>query len=130
MHDIAAVCDALIVAQFAFNRDGVAGKTGVHGRTAGAQILAKAAPADTSCNRGRINLITHSLAQASSSPLGIPDSDTNLLLLYDLPTHAGGTPWGIFAWNYNVKQQGLYNYSRTTTYDQHNLDCFGTEHGH
>lgn len=57
------------------------------------------------------------LAQQSSSPLDIPDAVTNLLLLYDLPTRAGATVWGIFAWNYNVKEQGLENYSRPTTYD-------------
>ncbi len=57
------------------------------------------------------------LAQESASPLGISDAVTNLLLLYDLPTRAGGEVWGIFAWNYNVKQQGLENYTRTTTYD-------------
>lgn len=57
------------------------------------------------------------LAQESSAPLGIPDAVTNLLLLYDLPTRAGGNVWGIFAWNYNVKQQGLENYARPTTYD-------------
>ncbi len=56
------------------------------------------------------------LAQESSAPLGIPDAVTNLLLLYDLPTRAGGNVWGIFAWNYNVKQQGLENYARPTTY--------------
>ena len=57
------------------------------------------------------------LAQESSAPLGIPDAVTNLLLLYDLPTRAGGSVWGIFAWNYNVKEQGLENYARPTTYD-------------
>ncbi|MDL1895262.1 hypothetical protein FBQ82_03255 [Anaerolineae bacterium CFX7] len=57
------------------------------------------------------------LAQESSAPLGIPDAVTSLLLLYDLPTRAGGNVWGIFAWNYNVKQQGLENYARPTTYD-------------
>lgn len=57
------------------------------------------------------------LAQESSAPLEIPDAVTNLLLLYDLPTRAGGNVWGVFAWNYNVKQQGLENYTRPTTYD-------------
>lgn len=57
------------------------------------------------------------LAQESSAPLGIPDAVTNMLLLNDLPTRMGGTVWGIFAWNYNVKQQGLENYARPTTYD-------------
>lgn len=57
------------------------------------------------------------LAQESSSPLGIPDAVTNLILLHDLPARVGGTIWGIFAWNYNVKRQGLENYGRATTYD-------------
>jgi hypothetical protein len=57
------------------------------------------------------------LAQESSSPLDVPDAVTNLLLLYDLPTRMGANIWGIFAWNYNVKQQGLEYYSRPTTYD-------------
>jgi len=57
------------------------------------------------------------LAQESNSPLGVPDAVTNLLLLYDSPTRAGADVWGIFAWNYNVKQQGLENYTRPTTYD-------------
>ncbi len=57
------------------------------------------------------------LAQESDAPLGIADAVTNLLLLYDLPARAGGKVWGIFAWNYNVKQQGLENYARPTTYD-------------
>lgn len=57
------------------------------------------------------------LAQESPSPLGVPDAVTNLLLLYDLPTRMGGNVWGIFAWNYNVKGQGLENYARPTTYD-------------
>lgn len=57
------------------------------------------------------------LAQESLSPLGISDAVTNLLLLYDLPARIGGNVWGIFAWNYNVKQQGLENYERPTTYD-------------
>lgn len=62
------------------------------------------------------------LAQESSNPLGIPDSVTNLALLNDLPTEAGGRVWGVIAWNYNVKQQGLYNYSHATTYDPHNIE--------
>lgn len=57
------------------------------------------------------------LAQESAAPLQLADAVTNLLLLYDLPERSGGTVWGIFAWNYNVKQQGLENYARPTTYD-------------
>ncbi len=57
------------------------------------------------------------LAQESSSPLDLPDAVTNLHLLHDLPARLGGQVWGIFAWNYNVKQQGLENYARPTTYD-------------
>lgn len=57
------------------------------------------------------------LAQESSSPLGTPDVTTNLMLLDDLPHRMGGGVWGIFAWNYNLKGQGLYNYSRPTTYN-------------
>ncbi len=56
------------------------------------------------------------LAQESSAPLELADAVTNLLLLYDLPERAVGNVWGIFAWNYNVKQQGLENYTRPTTY--------------
>jgi hypothetical protein len=57
------------------------------------------------------------MAQESSAPLNVPDAVTNLLLLYDLPVRMGGNLWGIFAWNYNVKEQGLENYARPTTYD-------------
>ncbi|MBI4672580.1 MAG: hypothetical protein HY741_13055 [Chloroflexi bacterium] len=62
------------------------------------------------------------LAQESSAPRSIPDAVTNLLLLYDLPARVGGTMWGVFAWNYNVKQQGLENYARPTTYDPRALE--------
>lgn len=61
------------------------------------------------------------LAQESSAPRGIPDAVTNLLLLYDLPARVGGDVWGVFAWNYNVKQQGIENYTRPTTYDPNAL---------
>lgn len=57
------------------------------------------------------------LAQESASPLELSDAVTNLLLLHDLPARMGANLWGIFAWNYNVKQQGLENYPRPTTYD-------------
>lgn len=57
------------------------------------------------------------LAQESSAPLSIADAVTNLLLVFDLPSRMGGEVWGIFAWNYNVKQQGLEQYARPTTYD-------------
>ncbi len=57
------------------------------------------------------------LAQESNAPLEISDAVTNLLLLYDLPAQVGGNVWGVFAWNYNVKLQGLENYTRRTTYD-------------
>lgn len=57
------------------------------------------------------------LAQASDSPRGIPDAVSNLFLLYDVPSRMGANLWGIFAWNYNVKQQGLYNYALPTSYD-------------
>lgn len=57
------------------------------------------------------------LAQESSAPLGIPDVTTNLMLLDELPQQMGGEVWGVFAWNYNLKGQGLYNYNRSTTYE-------------
>lgn len=57
------------------------------------------------------------LAQGSSSPRDLPDAVTNLALLAALSRRTGGSLWGLFAWNYNVKQQGLYNYSTPTTYD-------------
>lgn len=57
------------------------------------------------------------LAQESDAPLGLADAVTNLLLLYDLPARVGGNVWGVFAWNYNVKQQGLENYARPTTFE-------------
>ncbi|MCC7162593.1 MAG: hypothetical protein IT331_08870 [Anaerolineae bacterium] len=57
------------------------------------------------------------LAQESASPLELSDAVTNLLLLRDLPARMGANLWGIFAWNYNVKQQGLLNYDHPTTYD-------------
>lgn len=57
------------------------------------------------------------LAQASTAPRGIADAVTNQQLLLDLPRRAGGKVRGIYAWNYNLKQQGLYNYSLPTTFD-------------
>lgn len=57
------------------------------------------------------------LAQESDAPLELSDAVTNLLLLRDLPGRLGANLWGIFAWNYNVKEQGLENYVRRTTYD-------------
>lgn len=57
------------------------------------------------------------LAQSSSAPRTVSDGYTNLQLLYDLPTRAGGQVWGIFAWNYNIKGQGLEQYNRTMTFD-------------
>jgi|GEM_PF-6325931 hypothetical protein len=62
------------------------------------------------------------LAQESSAPRGIPDASSNLLMLYDLPARMGGEVWGVFAWNYNVKQQGIENYNRPTTYDPRALE--------
>ncbi len=66
---------------------------------------------------------TWGLAQQSGSPLDTPDALTNLLMLYDLPARAGGDVRGIYAWNYNVKQQGLYNFAGATTYQAQALEA-------
>lgn len=57
------------------------------------------------------------LSQASSDPGTISDAVANGLYLALLVRQAGGDLRGIAYWNYNVKEQGLYNDTHPTAYD-------------
>ncbi len=57
------------------------------------------------------------LSQASPDPGTISDAVANGLYLALLVRQAGGNLQGIAYWNYNVKEQGLYNDTHNTTYD-------------
>src|SRR5512143_865607 len=60
---------------------------------------------------------TLGLAQESSAPRDIIDAIDNMFQLIDLPARVGGDLRGVYAWNFNVKGQGIYNYNGGTTYD-------------
>jgi hypothetical protein len=57
------------------------------------------------------------LSQASSDPGTVSDAVVNGISLALLARQAGGNLQGIAYWNYNVKEQGLYNDTHTTAYD-------------
>jgi hypothetical protein len=57
------------------------------------------------------------LSQASSDPGSVSDAVANGLYLALLVRQGGGDLQGIAYWNYNVKEQGLYNDSHDTAYD-------------
>lgn len=57
------------------------------------------------------------LSQASRDPGSVSDAVTNGLALALLVRQGGGDLQGIAYWNYNVKEQGLYNDSHRTAYD-------------
>jgi len=57
------------------------------------------------------------LSQASRDPGSVSDAVTNGLALALLTRQGGGDLQGIAYWNYNVKEQGLYNDSHRTAYD-------------
>lgn len=57
------------------------------------------------------------LSQASPDPGTISDAVANGLYLALLVRQGGGDLQGIAYWNYNVKEQGLYNDSHETAYD-------------
>jgi hypothetical protein len=56
------------------------------------------------------------LSQASTDPGSLSDAVANGLYLALLVRQAGGDLQGIAYWNYNVKEQGLYNDTHATTY--------------
>ncbi len=56
------------------------------------------------------------LSQASQDPGTISDAMVNGLALALLVRRTGGTLQGIAYWNYNVKEQGLYNDTHATAY--------------
>jgi hypothetical protein len=56
------------------------------------------------------------LSQASPDPGTLSDAVANGLYLVLLVRQTGGNLQGITYWNYNVKEQGLYNDSHVTTY--------------
>jgi hypothetical protein len=58
------------------------------------------------------------LGQASPDPGTISDAVANGLYLALLVRQAGGRLQGIAYWNYNVKEQGLYNDTHDTAYDK------------
>ncbi len=51
------------------------------------------------------------LGQDVSEPGTVADAQANLLYLAQLMSQSGGHLEGLAVWNYNVKLQGLYNYS-------------------
>ncbi len=51
------------------------------------------------------------LGQDVSDPGTIADAQANLIYLAQLMTQTGGKLEGLAVWNYNIKLQGLYNYS-------------------
>ncbi|MBN1135158.1 MAG: hypothetical protein JXM73_01140 [Anaerolineae bacterium] len=57
------------------------------------------------------------LSQASSDPGTVSDAVANGLYLALLVRQGGGDLRGIAYWNYNVKEQGLYNDTHPTAYD-------------
>ncbi len=57
------------------------------------------------------------LSQASPDPGTVSDAVVNGLALALLVRQGGGDLQGIAYWNYNVKEQGLYNDSHDTAYD-------------
>jgi hypothetical protein len=57
------------------------------------------------------------LSQASPDPGTVSDAVVNGLSLALLVRQAGGDLQGIAFWNYNVKEQGLYNDTQATAYD-------------
>jgi hypothetical protein len=57
------------------------------------------------------------LGQASHDKADIADAAANALYLAQLVAQAGGHLEGIAFWNYNVKQQGLYNDTNPIVYD-------------
>lgn len=57
------------------------------------------------------------LSQASPDPGTVSDAVANGLYLALLVRQGGGDLEGIAYWNYNVKQQGLYNDTHVTTYE-------------
>jgi hypothetical protein len=57
------------------------------------------------------------LSQASSDPGTVSDAVANGLYLALLVREGGGDLQGIAYWNYNVKEQGLYNDTHDTAYD-------------
>jgi hypothetical protein len=61
------------------------------------------------------------LSQASPDPGTVSDAVANGLYLALLVQQGGGDLQGIAYWNYNVKEQGLYNDSHDTAYDVETL---------
>jgi hypothetical protein len=57
------------------------------------------------------------LSQASSHPGTVSDAVANGIYLALLVRQGGGDLQGIAYWNYNVKEQGLYNDTHDTAYD-------------
>lgn len=57
------------------------------------------------------------LSQASSDPGTVSDAIANGIYLALLVRQSGGYLQGMAYWNYNVKEQGLYNDSHDTAYD-------------
>ena len=57
------------------------------------------------------------LSQASSDPGTVSDAVANGIMLSLLVRQGGGNLQGIAYWNYNVREQGLYNDTHATAYD-------------
>jgi hypothetical protein len=61
------------------------------------------------------------LSQASPDPSTVSDAVANGLYLALLARQTGGDLQGIAYWNYNVKEQGLYNNAHATAYDSETM---------
>ena len=57
------------------------------------------------------------LSQASADPGSVSDAVANGITLALLVSQGGGDLQGIAYWNYNVREQGLYNDTHDTAYD-------------
>ena len=74
VHHTSAVCNAAMVAEFAFDRNCTLAKAGVHRPASRAQVLAETTPADASHDRSCADPIAHRLAQASTGDLHVDSS--------------------------------------------------------
>jgi hypothetical protein len=61
------------------------------------------------------------LGEASPDPGSIADAMVNLRMLADVSRQAGGLLRGIAVWNYNVRNQGLYNDTNHPSYNPDDL---------
>jgi hypothetical protein len=61
------------------------------------------------------------LGQASTDPSSIADAEVNARMIADVSRQAGGLLRGVAIWNYNVRDQGLYNDDNHPSYNPDDL---------